>query len=63
MPAKRKPSSIESLRCGALSVAVKPLNAATCAAMREALEGKDLTEWADLEDLKGAAWSMRSPTP
>jgi DNA-damage-inducible protein J len=36
----------------ALPFEVKLPNATTRAAMRQALEGEDLTEWADLEELK-----------
>ena len=36
----------------ALPFEVKLPNATTRAAMREAMEGENLTEWADLEELK-----------
>jgi DNA-damage-inducible protein J len=42
-----------ALRRG-LPFEVKLPNEATRAAMRQALEGEDLTEWADLEELKAA---------
>ena len=42
-----------ALRRG-LPFEVKLPNETTRAAMRQALEGEDLTEWADLEELKAA---------
>lgn len=42
-----------ALRRG-LPFEVKLPNAATRAAIRDALEGKDLTEWSDLDELKAA---------
>jgi DNA-damage-inducible protein J len=42
-----------ALRRG-LPFEIKLPNEATRAAMRDALEGKDLTEWSDLEELKAA---------
>ena len=42
-----------ALRRG-LPFAIRLPNATTRAAMRAALEGEDLTEWADLEELKAA---------
>jgi hypothetical protein len=52
MAAKRPPSPIERRRGGAAPVRIKLPNAATRAAIRQALEGEDLSDRADLPELK-----------